>query len=277
MGICNSTTNSKNNRGNEIVIDDNLNYEWSPEESLTAKDNITKNSFYKIKSDLFDFISDKNSKMRKQKRFLVLKYLFIDQYGKIFTQIPRKESKEIIKIEGSLDRKGLLRLKKTEEKIEAIQITNYEGNISRKITHLQIEGFADISNSKNEENTLNEKFPFCVDFTKNEWVMEFIHNSKKHFINCYLELNDNDNHISAISGISFEEEKGVSIWKGIENEKRDITLTQQYIEDAKTVSDDLKKIFYQGKIDRITNSIEGIIQGKDMDGIKFKISFKKKK
>ena len=271
MGICNSSTNSKS-KGEEIIEDKDLNYEWTPEENLNKE--ASKNSIYRISAELYNHILDKTAR-KKLKKNLIFKYIFIDPYGKFFTQIPRKESKEVIKIEGSLDRKGLIKLKKIEEKIECNQITNYEGNISRKISNLQAEGFASNSSSKNEDNQ-SEKFEFSLDFSKNEWIVEYTIDGKKLFINAYLDLNDNDNHISAISGISFQEDKGVSIWKGIENEKRDITLTQQYIEDLKVASDETKKVYYQGKIDRITYSIEGTIQGKDMDGIKFKISMKKK-
>ena len=41
----------------------------------------------------------------------------------------------------------------------------------------------------------------------------------------------------------------------------------EYIEDSKIASDEHKKVFYQGTIDRISNVIVGVIQGKDMDGI----------
>lgn len=273
MGICNSTSNYKH-KTVEIIEDKNLNYEWTPEENITKE--ASKNSIYKVNAELCEYIFDKNIS-RNKKKLLVSKYLYIDQYGKIFTQIPRKESKDIIKIEGNLDRKGYLRLKKIEQKIEGILTTTYEGKISRKIS-LCVEGIAITSSSISDENMTNERFPFSLEFSKSEWTVEYPQDGKQHYISAFLELNDNDNHISAISGISYEEEdKGVSIWKGIENDKRDITLTQQYIEDLRIASEDAKKIFYQGKIDRITHSIQGIIQGKDMDGIKFKICKKKVK
>jgi len=278
MGICNSSANSSSkSKSEEIIEDKDLNYEWTPEETATTnpKESSTKQSIYRINAELFDHIQDKmNNKSNKPKKYLVCKYLYVDQYGKVFTQVPRKESKEVIKIEGNLDRKGLLRLKKAEQKIEGTQITNYEGQISRKISHLQIEGFA--SQTKSDTTGQSEKFEFSLIFAKTEWLVEFPIEVKNTCINAFLELNDNDNHISAISGVSFQEDKGFAVWKGIENEKRDITLTQQYIEDLKVASEDAKKVFYQGKIDRITNSIAGTIQGKDMDGIKFSISMKKK-
>lgn len=287
MGICNSSSNPSKSKSEEVFEDKDLNYEWTPEESLAPsqiqsqnpnqnqKDASAKQSIYRINAELFDHIPDKQNR-RKLKKHLVCKYLFIDQYGKVFTQVPRRESKEVIKIEGSVDRKGLLRLKKIEQKIEGTQVTSYEGNITRKISHLQVCGFAATSHAKADESAQSEKFEFTVDFSKTEWIVEFPVDGKNTYINAFLELNDNDNHISAISGLSFQEDKGLAIWKGIENDKRDITLTQQYIEDLKVASEDAKKVFYQGKIDRITNSIEGTIQGKDMDGIRFKISMKRK-
>lgn len=275
MGVCNSTGNSSSKKKCEEVIEDkDLNFEWTPEDTAiqTQKDSTGKSSIYRINAELYDHILDKTRKTNKIKKYLVCKYLYLDQYGKVFTQIPRKESKEIIKIEGNIDRKGLLRLKKSEQKIEGMQITNYEGQISRKISHLQIEGFA----TQLKSDQQSKKFEFTLDFSKTEWLVEFPVDGKIVCINTFLELNDNDNHISAISGVSFQEDKGFSVWKGIENDKRDITLTQQYVEDLKIASEDAIKIFYQGKIDRITNSIDGTIQGKDMDDIKFKITMKKK-
>jgi hypothetical protein len=282
MGICNSSTSTSKSKPEEIIEDQDLNYEWTPEETLNQpqsqptnnqKDTATKQSIYRINAILYDHIVDKLNR-KKLKKILVCKYLFIDQYGKCFTQVPRKESKDQIKIEGSIDRKGLLRLKKIEHKIEGTQITSYEGNISRRITHLQIDGFASTSYAKADDSVQSEKFAFSLDFSKTEWIVEFPIGGNT-FINAFLELNDNDNHISAISGVSFQEDKGFAVWKGIENEKRDITLTQQYIEDLRIVSEDAKKVFYQGRIDRINKSIEGTIQGKDMDLIKFKIYMKR--
>lgn len=295
MGICNSSTSTSKPKSEEIIEDQNFDYEWTPEETLSPssaatqnqngsqtqnlKDTATKTSLYRINAELYDHILDKQNR-KKLKKHLVCKYLCIDQYGKVFTQIPRKGSKDsIIKLEGSIDRKGFLRLKKTEQKIEGTQTTNYEGSVSRKITqqqNLQIEGFASTSHSKSEEQAQSEKFEFSLNFAQTEWIVEFPIDGKSTFINAFLELNDNDNHISAISGVSFQEDKGFAVWKGIENDKRDITLTQQYIEDLRVASEDAKKVFYQGRIDRITNSIEGTIQGKDIDGIKFKIAMKKK-
>lgn len=275
MGVCHSSNNKTKSIREEVVEDKNLNYEWAPDDSGTKEN--SKSSISKINAFLYNYITDNtNSKKKKVQKILVCKYLFFDQYGKLFCNIPRRESKEIIKIEGSMTRQGDLKLKRIEEKVDCTQITNYEGKLSYKIGgRLQIEGLAKNSFSK-AEDTPSEAFNFSLDFPKDEWIMEYTLDNKLHKFNIFLDLNDNENHISSISGISLQEDKGVSLWKGVENEKKEITLTQQYIEDVRIASDEQKKFFYQGVIDRIVYSISGIIQGKDMDGVKFKMSRKNK-
>ena len=269
MGACNSTTNNKP-KNDIIIIDESLNFEWSPDESNKESN---KNPIYKINAELYNLKYD-NIK-RKKTKILICKYLYIDQYGKIFSQIPRKESRDLIKLEGSIDRKGIIKLKKIEEKIECNHTTTYEGKLTKKHNILIIEGTALTSSNINDET--DEKTDFSLEFSQNEWIVEYTIDKINHKINAYLELNENENYISSITGISFQEEKGISMWRGIEKENKNITLTQQYIEDSKIASDEHKKVFYQGTIDRISNVIVGVIQGKDMDGINFKITLKKGK
>jgi len=257
MGICNSTTKKEE----KILENLNFNYSFSLDEEKIKEHN--SKYFAKLNINLIHSIKGKNFKD------LILKKFYLNQNGKIIGEIPNKKSKGIIYFDGSLDSQGNFKMESIEENEEIKSETTYQGSLKIKkdsVTFL-IEGNA--SRKILSGNSGNEIFNFILNFGENQCILEYTFEEKIHTIKPFLDLNDNEFFISSITGIAYEEHKGLSMFIGIEDNKREITLTQIYIDESRQNE---HKIYYVGIIDRIKSTIEGEIKGGRLDGSKFKIS-----
>lgn len=277
MGPCNSTQNKKE----DIIYNDNYDYEWVNHELGTErKIDLIKTTDYKLKANFFEFVLDD----LKKKKLLICKYLFFSGDGKIKALVPILGTDEKVLFDGLMSKNGIFKMIKKFKKLDSTIITTYDGSLEQKIKEgIIIEGFYSQQIQQNNSNgflatetnkTILNKKEFVIEFTKNKFKVEYSEKYAKDFV-LYLDIEENENVIFYLGGIS-RDDKGISIWRGVadENEHNKIILVQQYIEDHKIYdSEGAKKIIYEGKYDRIKKIIEGNITTKDLEiPVKFKIS-----
>lgn len=277
MGPCNSTQNKKE----DIIINDNYEYEWGNNEMNSEnKVDLIKTTDYKIKANFFELIQEKF----KKKKLLVCKYLFFSGHGKIKALVPITGTDEKFLFDGSILKNGIFKMSKKLKKLDSTIISTYDGSLEQKIKEgIIIEGFytQEIQQHNNNGSLATEnikgkniKKEFIIEFTRNKYKVEYSDKFAKDFV-LFLEIEENENIIFYLGGLS-KDEKGISIWRGVadENDNNQIILVQQYIEDQKIYdSEGARKIIYEGKYDRIKKVIEGNITCKDLENpVKFKIS-----
>lgn len=264
MGICTSTSNNQE----KIIENIDFNYSQSFDEEKLNELNVK----HLIKLNIKLFHKPRGKKIK----YLILKKIYINHKGNFFGEIPNIKTGGVLKLNGNIGSKGNLKM---EEKYEGDNMkteTSYEGSLKTKAdpSIFYIEGTA----NKHSFGGLteNERFDFFLHFGEigeNLWILEYTFENKKTVIMPFLDLNDNEMFISNITGIANEEGNGLSIFNGIEDDKRVITLTQAYIHENHLSSD--VKVYYVGVIDRIRYTIEGTIKGGKFDGTEFKL-YKKK-
>ncbi len=282
MGPCNSTQNKKE----DIIYNDNYDYEWANHEMSTErKVDLIKTNDYKIRANFFEFLHENF----KKKKLLVSKYLFFSGDGKIKALVPISGTDEKVLFEGSITKSGIFKMTKKFKKIDSTLISNYDGSLEQKIKEgIIIEGFYSQEIQQNDCNGFlgtesnkgkSIKKEFIIEFTKNKYKVEFSDKFAKDFI-LFLDIEEKENIIFYFGGLS-KDEKGISIWRGVADENDNnnvyinkIILVQQYIEDQKIYdSEGPRKIIYEGIYDRINKSIEGNITCKDLESpVKFKMT-----
>lgn len=265
MGICNSTS-AGNKKGQKISEDLNLNYSYSIDEEKFNDLNFK--NYVKLNINLL------HNHRGKKSKDLILKKIYLNNFGKLIGEISAKNS-SILNFYGSLNSQGNLFMELLEKNKNSKIEIKYEGALKflNNKSLFNIEGIANKKFLSGE--TGNERFDFILNFGENSqenlWLIEYTFEDTKYTINPYLDLNDNEMFISNITGIAYEEGKGISIFSGIEDDKREITLTQTYLSDSNIH----EKVFFVGIIDRIKFTIEGLVKGGRMDGSEFKISRRK--
>lgn len=276
MGPCNSVNGKKD----QILYDNNFDYEWSNKyEIVEKKSDLVKISEYKLKTYFYEFIEDE---FRKKKKFLVCKYFYISGDGKIKSIVPILGTDEKIFFEGIITKSGVFKMNKKIKKMDSILNNFYDGTLEHKIKDgLIIEGFySQIPNNNGVLLTENKasqvKKEFIVEFSKNTYKVEYSEKYAKDFL-LFLDIEENENIISYIGGISWDD-KGVSVWRGFaegNNLNTNLILIQQYLEDQKIfASEGSKRILYEGKYDRFGKKIDGFISTQDLNNpVKFRISF----
>lgn len=260
MGICNSLKSGGQAR-DKIAENLNLNYSYSLDEDKLKE--ISAKNLIKLNISLLHISRNKKTKD------LMLKKLYINSFGKMIGEISNKKLNTNMIFDGNLDSKGNFKMDQTEEGNDLKSEIKYEGEIKVKESPYSflIQGEASKQIIKGQRG--NERFGFSLKFGEYLWILEYTFEDKNYTIKPFLDLNDNEMFVSNITGIAYEEDKGISIFSGIEDDKREITLTQNYINELHTSND--KKIYYIGTIDRIKFTIEGTIKGGIMDGSEFKI------
>jgi len=278
MGSCYTSQNKKE----EIVYDNNFEYEWVNHESNTERKNdLIKTNEYKLKVNFYEFIEDN---LKKKKKFMVCKYMFFSGDGKIKAIVPISGTDEKVLFDGTISKIGIFKMNKKIKKFDSTIISIYDGSLENKIKDgLLIEGFYSEQIVQNNINAFLQtesakvniiKKEFIIEFTKNKYKVKYSENFAKDFV-LFLDIEENENVIFYIGGLS-RDDRGVSIWRGVadESENNKLILVQQYIEDQKIYeSEGARKIIYEGRYDRIKKAIEGNITCKDIDKpIKFMIS-----
>ena len=277
MGPCNSSQNKKE----EIIFNDNYDYEWVNHELATQrKVDLIKTNDYKIKANFFEFIQDNF----KKKKLFVCKYLFFSGDGRIKAIVPISGTDEKVLFGGLIMKNGIFKMTKKLKKLDSTLITTYDGSLEQKIKEgMIIEGLYSQEIQQHNNNGFlatetnkakNIKKEFIIEFTKNKYKVEYSDKFAKDFV-LYLDIEENENIIFYLGGIS-RDEIGISIWRGVADEidNNKIILVQQYFEDQKIYdSEGAKKIIYEGKYDRIKKVIEGNITCKNLENpVKFKIT-----
>lgn len=265
MGVCNGTTNKtvKTNKNN------NLDFEFFRD---SIKEN-TNNKVFEVKANLFNIVTP-HPKVTSY--ILINKYLFFEPTGVLTSRIKQQLSKEEILIEGQLSKTGQLNLLYKQKILEnnITKITYYEGKLESipDKDGLTLKGniFEDSGIGKH----ILPNHSFVLQFAGGQYKIEYQSKIKGNInITAFLKLKD-----GVFSGISVDE-KGYSVWAGVDNNNQ-VTLIQQYIDKENlpgSNSLEASTFSYVGVMDKINNTIEGIVKNRDLEkDTKFLIKYMSK-
>ena len=241
----------------EAIIDKGINMDFeSYREDLKQSPD---NKFFEVKAKLWE-ISEINKKIKQS---LLSKYFFFKPNGKFISRVIKKENKDEIVIEGTLDPNGEIKFSIKQRMIDQnlVKIKTYEGKVSSSEKGMTAMGKVfEIQQNQENEKTLKPE-TFLLEFTKNIWKTEYSTKKSKvpTVINVCLRYSNN-----IFSGIAFDDQ-GFSFWAGIEKNEGKLTLIQQYLDKNNTLSDG-GVYSYNGMIDKISYIIDGTVNNSEMDG-----------
>lgn len=265
MGICNGTANKTARKDKNTKLD----FEYFRD---LVKENIN-NKVYEVKANLYD-IATPHPKITTT--VLANKYLFFEPTGVFTSRVKQQISKEEIMIDGLLTKTGQITLLYKQKMLEnnLTKTRYYEGKLDNSPDNdgLTVKGSISEDSGTDKHSLLNESF--ILQFIGGQYKVEYQSRAKGNInITAYLKFKD-----GIFSGISIDE-KGYAVWAGVDSNNQ-VTLVQQYIDKeniAGSNSLEGSTFSFVGVMDKINNTIEGLVKNRDLDkDTKFLIRFMSK-
>lgn len=254
MGVCTST---KGKATFKIDKGENLDFEYYRELVRDQKDAMV----FEVKAKLWEFIEVSPKMIKKN---LVCKYLFVKPNGKFESRIKQALSGEEMFIEGVIEKNGNISFSYKQKMLNnnSVKVRYYEAKLALTNDGLQCKGpILETSENIGEGKVVRHGETFLLDFNTKLWRAEYLNRNKS--LNQFNVLLKIKNFV--LSGISIDE-KGVSVFAGVENDNK-ISLIQQYIDKDYTNGATLEAgtFSYSGVIDKINNEIAGNVKNKELD------------
>jgi hypothetical protein len=247
--ICFSNTKTRK----EIDKRPDLDFEYFRE---NLKDSSQK--LFEVKAKLWEIETNKQI----TKHTLVSKYLFFYADGKFLSRFKQINSDDEILLDGHIDINGNIKITHKEKfpNKNSFRIKNFDGKISQNNQNgILFSGNVVEKNEGGEEVKLRT---FILDFTNVLWVL---HSEPT---NTYVFLYNQGNFFIGIS----HDNKGFSIWNGIEKGDHNVILVQRYFKFENSGNSDDCIVTYQGIYDKLEHFISGEILHKKSDSKeKFKL------
>ena len=234
MGICSSTKLKREvDKRNEIDFEN-------------FRDNLKESDvkLFEVKAKLWEIETTKD----KIKKTLISKYLFFHSDGNFLSRFKTKSSKEEILLDGAIDKDKNIKfsLKEKVNEDNNFVIKNFVGKLSLNDEKgIQFSGNV-IEKNEGESDKIKT---FVLDFTNVLWIL---HSDS---LKTNVFLYNKDNYFIGIS----HDEKGFSIWNGIEKADNNVLLIQRYLHLGTKNNSDEGIVTYQGVYDKLEHFIGGDI------------------
>jgi len=233
------------------------NYEYYLEEYRKRDETDNEYNEKEIIGKLIEYQKNTSNEIIEKK---ICKYFFINILtGKIRSKIKTILNDVDIYVDGIIERKGKFKIKTLMGVLDNQLEKDYEGQL--EVSDKGFEAKGQVIFVEKEEKKTKEEYSFLLDFTSNIWRGSYKYRNSLCDLRIFMKIREG-RKFKTVSGISMDD-KGISLWNGIIDEKNKCTMQQSYIgKDVKP-----RVITYEGIYNKALENINGLLLSRDEESL----------